>query len=71
MLKQKSEGDLPIVHAIGLVQTRGGWTVVELRTQGTAVIGQEILEGNLSRVAAHNAVRVAVARYLLAPPGDK
>lgn len=35
--------ELPIVHALGIVKVAGGWSVVELFTQGDRIIERNVL----------------------------
>lgn len=59
--------DLPTLTSLTMHQVKpGAWVVLEITSQGTKVIDQEVVtSGGVSRTEAENVLRVAVARRFL------
>lgn len=55
VLKPKAPHDeLPVVTSISLTEVKGGWVVLQIKTQGQAVIDTEVLnEGAKPQPFAH------------------
>jgi hypothetical protein len=63
--------ELPIVTSLGLARVKGGYLVVQVKTQGDRVVEKELVEGDpVPRAVAHESLKIAIVKRLLFPRNE-